>query len=142
VSALIHAATRVTAGVFLICRCSALFEYAPNASFFVTILGGITAFLAATTGLIQNDIKRVIAYSTCSQLGYIVFAAGLSGYTVSIFHLSNHAFFKALLSAALIKFSIAEIVILALTPLLASMYSLALASKLICSIISFAKLGT
>jgi NADH:ubiquinone oxidoreductase subunit 5 (subunit L)/multisubunit Na+/H+ antiporter MnhA subunit len=97
VSALIHAATRVTAGVFLICRCSALFEYAPNASFFVTILGGITAFLAATTGLIQNDIKRVIAYSTCSQLGYIVFAAGLSGYTVSIFHLSNHAFFKALL---------------------------------------------
>ena len=96
-SALIHAATRVTAGVFLICRCSALFEYAPNASFFVTILGGITAFLAATTGLIQNDIKRVIAYSTCSQLGYIVFAAGLSGYTVSIFHLSNHAFFKALL---------------------------------------------
>jgi len=97
VSALIHAATIVTAGVFLICRCSSLFEYAPNISFFVTILGGITAFLAATTGLIQNDLKRVIAYSTCSQLGYIVFAAGLSGYTVSIFHLSNHAFFKALL---------------------------------------------
>jgi NADH-ubiquinone oxidoreductase chain 5 len=97
VSALIHAATRVTAGVFLICRCSSLFEYAPNLSFFVTVLGGITAFLAATTGLIQNDLKRVIAYSTCSQLGYIVFAAGLSGYTVSMFHLSNHAFFKALL---------------------------------------------
>ncbi len=97
VSALIHAATRVTAGVFLICRCSSLFEYAPNVSFIVTILGGRTAFLAATTGLVQNDLKRVIAYSTCSQLGYIVFAAGLSGYTVSIFHLSNHAFFKALL---------------------------------------------
>ena len=97
VSALIHAATRVTAGVFLICRCSPLFEYAPNRSFFVTILGGRTAFIAATTGLVQNDLKRVIAYSTCSQLGYIVFAAGLSGYTVSMFHLSNHAFFKALL---------------------------------------------
>ena len=97
VSALIHAATRVTAGVFLICRCSPLFEYAPNMSFFVTILGGITAFMAATTGLVQNDLKRVIAYSTCSQLGYMVFAAGLSGYTVSMFHLSNHAFFKALL---------------------------------------------
>ena len=97
VSALIHAATRVTAGVFLICRCSPLLEYAPNISFYITILGGITAFLAATTGLLQNDLKRVIAYSTCSQLGYIVFAAGLSGYSVSIFHLSNHAFFKALL---------------------------------------------
>jgi NADH-ubiquinone oxidoreductase chain 5 len=97
VSALIHAATRVTAGVFLICRCSPLLEYAPNISFYITILGGITAFLAATTGLLQNDLKRVIAYSTCSQLGYMVFAAGLSGYSVSIFHLSNHAFFKALL---------------------------------------------
>ena len=97
VSALIHAATRVTAGVFLICRCSPLLEYAPNISFCITILGGITAFLAATTGLLQNDLKRVIAYSTCSQLGYRVFAAGLSGYAVSIFHLSNHAFFKALL---------------------------------------------
>ena len=97
VSALIHAATRVTAGVFLICRCSPLLEYAPNMSFYITILGGITAFLAATTGLLQNDLKRVIAYSTCSQLGYRVFAAGLSGYSVSMFHLSNHAFFKALL---------------------------------------------
>lgn len=97
VSALIHAATRVTAGVFLICRCSPLLEYAPNVSFFITILGGRTAFLAATTGLLQNDLKRVIAYSTCSQLGYRVFAAGLSGYAVSRFHLSNHAFFKALL---------------------------------------------
>jgi len=97
VSALIHAATRVTAGVFLICRCSPLLEYSPNMSFYITILGGITAFLAATTGLLQNDLKRVIAYSTCSQLGYMVFAAGLSGYAVSRFHLSNHAFFKALL---------------------------------------------
>ena len=97
VSALIHAATMVTAGVFLICRCSPLVEYAPNISFFITILGGRTAFLAATTGLLQNDLKRVIAYSTCSQLGYMVFAAGLSGYAVSRFHLSNHAFFKALL---------------------------------------------
>ncbi len=97
VSALIHAATRVTAGVFLLCRCSPLLEYAPNVSFIITILGGRTAFLAATTGLLQNDLKRVIAYSTCSQLGYRVFAAGLSGYSVSVFHLSNHAFFKALL---------------------------------------------
>lgn len=97
VSALIHAATRVTAGVFLICRCSPLLEYAPNIGFYITVLGGITAFLAATTGLLQNDLKRVIAYSTCSQLGYRVFAAGLSGYSVSRFHLSNHAFFKALL---------------------------------------------
>jgi NADH-ubiquinone oxidoreductase chain 5 len=97
VSALIHAATMVTAGVFLLCRCSVILEYAPNVSFIVTILGGMTAFLAATTGLLQNDLKRVIAYSTCSQLGYMVFAAGLSSYSVSIFHLSNHAFFKALL---------------------------------------------
>lgn len=87
----------MTAGVFLLCRCSPLIEYAPNRSFYITILGGMTAFLAATTGLLQNDLKRVIAYSTCSQLGYRVFAAGLSGYAVSRFHLSNHAFFKALL---------------------------------------------
>lgn len=97
VSALIHAATRVTAGVFLLCRCSPLFQYAHNRNTYITILGGRTAFLAATTGLLQNDLKRVIAYSTCSQLGYRVFAAGLSGYAVSRFHLSNHAFFKALL---------------------------------------------
>ncbi len=97
VSALIHAATRVTAGVFLLCRCSPILQYAYNRNFFITILGGRTAFLAATTGLLQNDLKRVIAYSTCSQLGYRVFAAGLSGYAVSRFHLSNHAFFKALL---------------------------------------------
>jgi len=97
VSALIHAATMVTAGVFLLCRCSVILEFAPNVSFIITLLGGMTAFLAATTGLLQNDLKRVIAYSTCSQLGYMVFAAGLSSYSVSIFHLSNHAFFKALL---------------------------------------------
>jgi NADH-ubiquinone oxidoreductase chain 5 len=97
VSALIHAATMVTAGVFLICRCSPLLEYAPNISNLIAIMGGMTAFFAATTGLLQNDLKRVIAYSTCSQLGYMVFAAGLSSYSVSVFHLSNHAFFKALL---------------------------------------------
>jgi NADH-ubiquinone oxidoreductase chain 5 len=97
VSALIHAATMVTAGVFLICRSSPLLQYAENVSVIITIVGGMTAFLAATTGLLQNDLKRVIAYSTCSQLGYMVFAAGLSSYSVSIFHLSNHAFFKALL---------------------------------------------
>jgi NADH-ubiquinone oxidoreductase chain 5 len=97
VSALIHAATMVTAGVFLLCRCSPLLQYAENISSLVTIMGGMTAFLAATTGLLQNDLKRVIAYSTCSQLGYMVFAAGLSSYSVSMFHLSNHAFFKALL---------------------------------------------
>ena len=97
VSALIHAATMVTAGVFLLCRCSPLLQYAPNISNLIAIMGGMTAFFAATTGLLQNDLKRVIAYSTCSQLGYMVFAAGLSSYAVSIFHLSNHAFFKALL---------------------------------------------
>jgi NADH-ubiquinone oxidoreductase chain 5 len=97
VSALIHAATMVTAGVFLICRSSIILQFAPNISILITIVGGLTAFLAATTGLLQNDLKRVIAYSTCSQLGYMVFAAGLSSYSVTIFHLSNHAFFKALL---------------------------------------------
>ena len=97
VSALIHAATMVTAGVFLICRCSPLLQYAPNVSLIITVVGGMTAFLAATTGLLQNDLKRVIAYSTCSQLGYIVLACGLSNYSVALFHLMNHAFFKALL---------------------------------------------
>jgi len=97
VSALIHAATMVTAGVFLLARCSPLFEYAPTALVVVTIIGAMTAFFAATTGLLQNDLKRVIAYSTCSQLGYMVFACGLSNYAVGIFHLANHAFFKALL---------------------------------------------
>jgi proton-translocating NADH-quinone oxidoreductase chain L len=97
VSALIHAATMVTAGVFLIARCSPIFEHAPAALSVVACLGGMTCFFAATTGLVQNDIKRVIAYSTCSQLGYMIFASGLSQYSVGVFHLVNHAFFKALL---------------------------------------------
>ena len=97
VSALIHAATMVTAGVFLIARCSFIFEFSPLVLNFITVVGATTAFFAATTGLFQNDIKRVIAYSTCSQLGYMVFACSLSSYDVGIFHLSNHAFFKALL---------------------------------------------
>jgi len=97
VSALIHAATMVTAGVFLIARCSYLFEYSPLALNLIVFIGSSTSFFAATTGLFQNDIKRVIAYSTCSQLGYMVFACGLSCYEVGVFHLSNHAFFKALL---------------------------------------------
>jgi len=97
VSALIHAATMVTAGVFLIARCSPLFEASSNALSIITVLGSITAFFAATTGLLQNDLKKVIAYSTCSQLGYMIFACGLSNYSVGIFHLANHAFFKALL---------------------------------------------
>lgn len=97
VSALIHAATMVTAGVFLIARCSPIFEYAPTALTVVTVVGAMTAFFAATTGMLQNDIKRVIAYSTCSQLGYMAFACGISGYSVGMFHLMNHAFFKALL---------------------------------------------
>ncbi len=97
VSALIHAATMVTAGVFLIIRCSYIFEYSQIALSFITIIGSMTVFFAATTGLFQNDMKKVIAYSTCSQLGYMVFACGLSSYEVGIFHLSNHAFFKALL---------------------------------------------
>jgi NADH-ubiquinone oxidoreductase chain 5 len=97
VSALIHAATIVTAGVFLLGRCSPLLEYASGALCVIVIVGGLTAFFAATTGLVQNDIKRVIAYSTCSQLGYIIFVCGLSQYNVGVFHLTNHAFFKALL---------------------------------------------
>nr|NP_038172.1 NADH dehydrogenase subunit 5 [Synura synuroidea]AAF36938.1 NADH dehydrogenase subunit 5 [Synura synuroidea] len=97
VSALIHAATMVTAGVFLIIRCSFLFEYSPLILNLIIIIGSITALFAATTGLLQNDIKRVIAYSTCSQLGYMFFACGLSSYDVGFFHLYNHAFFKALL---------------------------------------------
>jgi NADH-ubiquinone oxidoreductase chain 5 len=97
VSALIHAATMVTAGVFLIIRCSPLFEYAPAVLSFITFTGAITAFFGATVGVVQNDIKKIIAYSTCSQLGYMVFACGLSGYSVSLFHLLNHGFFKALL---------------------------------------------
>nr|WRW54237.1 NADH dehydrogenase subunit 5 [Trapa bicornis]WRW54279.1 NADH dehydrogenase subunit 5 [Trapa incisa] len=97
VSALIHAATMVTAGVFMIARCSPLFEYPPTALIVITSAGATTSFLAATTGILQNDLKRVIAYSTCSQLGYMIFACGISNYSVSVFHLMNHAFFKALL---------------------------------------------
>lgn len=97
VSALIHAATMVTAGVFLVVRVSPLLEYAVIAREFITIVGAATAFFAATIACVQNDIKRIIAYSTCSQLGYMFMAAGLSGYSASIFHLTTHAFFKALL---------------------------------------------
>jgi NADH-ubiquinone oxidoreductase chain 5 len=97
VSALIHAATMVTAGVFLIVRSSFIYEYTPNVLGYITLVGAFTAFFASTTGLLQNDLKRVIAYSTCSQLGYMVFACGLSNYAVGFFHLVNHAFFKALL---------------------------------------------
>jgi len=97
VSALIHAATMVTAGVFLVARCSPLFELSPTALLVVTLVGAVTAFFAATVGLVQNDIKRVIAYSTCSQLGYMFAALGLGAYGVAIFHLFTHAFFKALL---------------------------------------------
>ena len=97
VSALIHAATMVTAGVFLIIRCSYFFEFSPNILSLIVFIGSLTSFFAASTGLFQNDIKRIIAYSTCSQLGYMVFACGLSSYDLGIFHLANHAFFKALL---------------------------------------------
>jgi len=97
VSALIHAATLVTAGIFLMARSSPLFEYSETALMVVTCMGAMTAFFAASTGLVQNDLKRVIAYSTCSQLGYMAFACGLSNYSVGIFHLMNHGFFKALL---------------------------------------------
>ncbi len=97
VSALIHAATMVTAGVFLVARMSPVFEYAPDALMVVTIVGGVTAFVAATIGMTQFDIKRVIAYSTMSQLGYMFFALGVSAYGAAIFHLMTHAFFKALL---------------------------------------------
>ncbi|MBP2234839.1 NADH-quinone oxidoreductase subunit L [Sinorhizobium kostiense] len=97
VSALIHAATMVTAGVFLVARMSPLFELSPDALTVVTVIGAITAFFAATVGLVQNDIKRVIAYSTCSQLGYMFVALGVGAYGAAIFHLFTHAFFKALL---------------------------------------------
>jgi NADH-quinone oxidoreductase subunit L len=97
VSALIHAATMVTAGVFMVSRCGELYHMAPLASGFVTIIGATTALFAATVGLAQNDIKRVVAYSTCSQLGYMFFAAGVGAYNAAMFHLFTHAFFKALL---------------------------------------------
>jgi NADH-quinone oxidoreductase subunit L len=97
VSALIHAATMVTAGVFMVARLSPLFELAPAAQTFVTFIGATTAFFAATVALVQNDIKRIIAYSTCSQLGYMFVAMGTGAYSVGMFHLFTHAFFKALL---------------------------------------------
>ncbi len=97
VSALIHAATMVTAGVFLVCRMSPIYEYAPDAKTMIVVIGATTAFFAATVGLVQNDIKRVIAYSTCSQLGYMFVAAGCGVYSVAMFHLFTHAFFKAML---------------------------------------------
>lgn len=97
VSALIHAATLVTAGVYLLLRSSPILEYGPTALIVITWVGALTAFFAATTGLLQNDLKRVIAYSTCSQMGYLVMAIGTSQYATSLFHLVNHAYFKALL---------------------------------------------
>jgi len=97
VSALIHAATMVTAGVFLVVRCSPIYEFSQFALNLVTIIGMSTAFFAATVALVQNDIKKIIAYSTCSQLGYMFFAAGVGAYNVAMFHLFTHAFFKALL---------------------------------------------
>ncbi|WP_031553685.1 NADH-quinone oxidoreductase subunit L [Parvularcula oceani] len=108
VSALIHAATMVTAGVFLVCRMSDLYAVAPGASALITVIGATTAIYAATVGLVQPDIKRVIAYSTASQLGYMFFAAGVGGYGAAMFHLTTHAFFKALLflgAGAVIHFS-------------------------------------
>ena len=100
VSALIHAATMVTAGVFMVARCSPLFEHAPFTLGLVVVVGATTAIVTASIGLVQTDIKRVIAYSTCSQLGYMFFACGLSAYSAAIFHLFTHAFFKALLFLA------------------------------------------
>ncbi len=97
VSALIHAATMVTAGVFMVARLSPLFELAPNAKAFVLFIGATTAIFAATVGLVQNDIKRIVAYSTCSQLGYMFVAMGSGAYSIGMFHLFTHAFFKALL---------------------------------------------
>ena len=97
VSALIHAATMVTAGVFLVVRCSPVYEYSPLALTLITIVGMTTALFAASIALVQNDIKKIIAYSTCSQLGYMFFATGVGAYNVAMFHLFTHAFFKALL---------------------------------------------
>lgn len=100
VSALIHAATLVTAGIYVILRCSPLLEYAPTSLLIITWVGSLTAFFAASTGLLQNDLKRVIAYSTCSQLGYMILSLGLSQFNIALFHLVTHAFFKALLFLA------------------------------------------
>jgi len=97
VSALIHAATLVTAGVFLLIRCSFIFEFSKPTLFFVVIIGGITSLMGSSIAFFQNDIKKIIAFSTTSQIGYMVFCCGLSGYHVAMFHLFNHAFFKSLL---------------------------------------------
>lgn len=97
VSALIHAATMVTAGVYLIIRCSILFETCFFILKFITVIGALTTLLAASSAILQNDLKKIIAYSTCSQLGYMIMACGISQYSSAIFHLINHAFFKALL---------------------------------------------
>jgi len=97
VSALLHAATLVTAGIYLLVRSSPILEYSTTALLVITLVGSSTAFFAATCGLVQNDLKRIIAYSTCSQLGYMTFACGISNYSVAFFHLFNHGFFKALL---------------------------------------------
>jgi NADH-ubiquinone oxidoreductase chain 5 len=97
VSALIHAATMVTAGVFLLTRMSFLLELTTHCLVLISIVGALTSIFAATIGLVQNDLKKIIAYSTCSQLGYMIFICGLSNYNVSMFHLFNHAFFKSLL---------------------------------------------
>jgi len=97
VSALIHAATMVTAGIFIVIRCSYLFEASPKILFLISFVGALTAFFASCIGFFQYDLKRIIAFSTCSQLGYMFFCCGLSNYSLSLFHLFNHAFFKALL---------------------------------------------
>ena len=97
VSALLHAATLVTAGVYLIIRTSPIMEMVPSSLMVVSGLGGLTALYGAIAGIYQNDIKRIIAYSTCSQLGYMVLACGVSQYSVALYHLVNHAYFKALL---------------------------------------------
>jgi len=97
VSALLHAATMVTAGIFLMIRSNPLLNYAPTTLILMTFIGAITAFFAATCGLVQHDIKKIIAFSTCSQLGYMFYACGLGNFSASLYHLTNHAFFKALL---------------------------------------------
>lgn len=97
VSALIHAATMVTAGIFLVIRCSFLFEYSSIIQIIITTVGALTIIFSSTAGFFQFDLKKIIAYSTCSQLGYMTFACGNSQYVLALYHLFNHAFFKALL---------------------------------------------
>lgn len=108
VSALLHAATMVTAGVFLLLRCSPLFQYTPRILLLITLFGGFSAFFFALVAIFQYDLKKIIAYSTCSQLGYMFLSCGLSNYSLAAFHLFNHAFFKALLflSAGVIIYEI------------------------------------